>query len=153
MEKCFSLLISELSENKIGSFLIIKGVLMRIFRLLSTEYEFHLSRQQKKDMNWAVFTDVCRYIDKNHRTVTIQELSKVFHFQEDYFNRLIKKRTGQTYCEFLQNVRLLKAEQLLNQTDLTVSEIAEQVGYRNKGYFYKLFTEKYSVTPSQYRNS
>ena len=151
MQNCFSLLTTELLEDKVGSHFIVKGLLMRIFRLLSTKYEFQLSRQQKQDMNWAIFADICHYIENNYRTVTIQELSEVFHFQEDYFNRLIKKRTGKTYCELLQDVRLFRAEQLLAQTDLTVSEIAEEVGYRNKGYFYKLFAEKFHMTPAEYR--
>lgn len=151
MQSCFSLLAAELNEDKAGSNFIIKGLLMRIFRLLSTEYEFQLSKRQKQDMNWAIFSDICHYIENNYRTVTIQELSNVFHFQEDYFNRLIKKRTGKTYCELLQDVRLFRAEQLLVQTPMTISEIAEEVGYRNKGYFYKLFAEKFHMTPAEYR--
>lgn len=151
IEHYFMFLTKEFYENKVGSFLIIKGLLMRIFRLLSTKYEFQLSKQQKKDMQWAVFEEVCHYIEKNYRNVTIQELSKVFHFQEDYFNRLIKKRTGKTYCELLQDIRLLKAEQLLSHTAMTVSEIAEEVGYHNKGYFYKLFSKKYGMKPAEYR--
>lgn len=151
MDGYFSLIAKELSEDKTGSHYIVKGLLMRIFRLLSTEYEFHLSRQQKKDMNWAVFEDVCHYIEQNYKTVTIQELSRVFHFQEDYFNRLIKKHLGKTYCDVLQEVRLFKAEQFLCQTTMTIAEIAEEVGYKNKGYFYKLFSQKYGMTPAEYR--
>lgn len=147
----FSLLIDELNNDQIGSQLIIKGLLLRIFRLLSTQYDFQLSRQQKKDMQWAVFADVCHYIRQNYRTVTIQELSEVFHFQEDYFNRLIKKRTGKTYCELLQEIRLYHAKQLLETSTMTVSEIAEEVGYHNKGYFYKLFYEKYGMKPGEFR--
>lgn len=151
MDSYFSLMAKELRDDKTGSHYIVKGLLMRIFRLLSTEYEFHLSKQQKKDMNWAIFEDVCHYIEQNYKTVTIQELSKVFHFQEDYFNRLIKKRLGRTYCDVLQEIRLFKAEQFLSQTTLTIAEIAEEVGYKNKGYFYKLFSEKYGMTPAEYR--
>ncbi len=151
MDSCFSLIAKELSEDKTGASYIVKGSLMRIFRLLSTEYEFHLSRQQKKDMNWAIFEDICHYIEQNYKTVTIQELSNVFHFQEDYFNRLIKKHLGKTYCDVLQEVRLYKAEQLLNHTTMTISEITEEVGYRNKGYFYKLFSKKFGMTPAEYR--
>ena len=151
MELCFSSLITELFEEKVGNKFIIKGLLMRIFRLLSTEYDFQLSKQQRKDMNWAVFEEICHYIETNYKTVTIQELTKVFHFQEDYFNRLIKKRVGKTYCEFLQDIRLMKAEQLLSQSDMTISQISEEIGYRNKGYFYKLFVEKHGITPAEYR--
>ena len=153
MEECFQLLIKELREEKAGCSLIIKGAIMRICRLLSTNYEFQLSRQQKRDMNSAIFKEICHYIEKNCRTVTIQELSKVFHFQEDYFNRLIKKRTGKTYCELLQDVRLFKAEQLLTHSQMTISQIADEIGYKNKGYFYKLFEAKHGLTPAEYRKS
>ena len=151
MDYCFSLIARELYEDHTGASFIVKGLLMRIFRLLSTHYEFHLSKQQKKDMNLAVFTEVCHYIEEHYKTVTIQELSKAFHFQEDYFNRLIKKKLGKTYCELLQEIRLFKAEQFLTHSNMTISEISERVGYRNKGYFYKLFTEKYGMTPAEYR--
>ena len=151
MEQCFYTLAKELHEEKAGASHIVKGLLVRIFRLLSTQYDFQLSRQQKKDLNWAIFEDVCHYIEQNYKTVTIQELSEIFHFQEDYFNRLIKKHLGRTYCDVLQEIRLFNAEQLLMQSDKTIAQIAEEVGYRNKGYFYKLFTEKYGMTPAEYR--
>ena len=151
MEQCFYTLAKELYEDKAGASHIVKGLLVRIFRLLSTQYDFQLSRQQKKDLNWAIFEDVCHYIEQNYKTVTIQELSEIFHFQEDYFNRLIKKHLGRTYCDVLQEIRLFNAEQLLMQSDKTIAQIAEEVGYRNKGYFYKLFTEKYGMTPAEYR--
>lgn len=153
MEPCLSLLLSELSEAEIGSAHICKGLLLRIFRLLSTGYEFSLTREQQKTMNWVVFEEVCDYIQTHYQDIHTQELMDLFHFQKDYFNRLIRKKTGMTYSEYLQSVRLKKAEQLLIQTDTNVSEIAELVGYHNKGYFYKIFTEKYGMTPAKYRES
>ena len=45
----------------------------------------------------------------------------------------------------------MKAEQLLSQSDMTISQISEEIGYRNKGYFYKLFVEKHGITPAEYR--
>ena len=58
-----------------------------------------------------------------------------------------------TYSEYLQNIRLKKAKTMLLETNLSVSEIAEQVGYHNKGYFYKIFTEKFGMTPAKYREN
>ena len=48
-------------------------------------------------------------------------------------------------------LRLDKAEQLLTDTDNTIEQIAEEVGYRNKGYFYRIFVERRGCTPAQYR--
>ena len=153
MEHCISLLLTELYDSEIGSSHICKGLLLRIFRLLSTGYEFSLSKEQQKTMNWIIFEEVCDYMKSHYQDINTQELMDLFHFQKDYFNRLIKKKTGMTYSEYLQNIRLKKAKTMLLETNLSVSEIAEQVGYHNKGYFYKIFTEKFGMTPAKYREN
>lgn len=153
MEYCLSLLLDEICKPEIGSSLISKGLLLRIFHLLSTHYEFSLTKEQRKTMNWVVFEEVCNYIQENYQNINTQELMDLFHFQKDYFNRLIKKKTGMTYSEYLQSIRLKNAKTLLVTTDLSISEIAEQVGYNNKGYFYKIFTEKYGMTPAKYKKA
>lgn len=151
MESCMFLLLRELYENKIGSRYICKGLLLRIFRIMSTKYEFSLSREQRRTMNWIVFEEVTGYIQKNYARVTIKDLVNEFHFQEDYFNRLIRSRTDMTYSAYLQQIRLEHAASMLLGTDKTVDEISRLVGYQNKGYFYKIFREKYGVTPAEYR--
>ncbi len=151
MEECLELLVAELRVNDTASSFIRKGLLFRIFRLLSTEYDFSLSSEQRKTLNWIIFEEVSAYMKRSYSTISIQDLVNEFHFQEDYFNRLIKNKTGMTYSEYLQKIRLEKSCSLLLNTTQTVDEICETVGYHNKGFFYKLFKEKYGVTPSQYR--
>jgi len=151
METYLSQLINELFRPSVGSSYICKGLLLRIFKSLSTDYEISLSQESTHPMSFMVFEEVCNYIETHYRTIQTRDLMKKFHFQKDYFNRLIKKYTGMTYSEYLQDIRLKKAEQLLLNTDMNVTEIAEQVGYQNKGYFYKIFIEKYGVTPRKYK--
>lgn len=151
LEDCLCLLLKELNDADVGTRYIRKGLLLRIFRILSTKYEFFLSKELRKTMNWLIFEEISEFIQQNYATVTIQELMAHFHFQEDYFNRLIKKKTGMTYSTFVQQIRLEKAEQLLTFSDKTVDEVAEAVGYHNKGYFYKIFQEKYGMTPAAFR--
>lgn len=154
LEECLLLLLRELYYNdRTGSHYIRKGLLLRIFHILSSQYDFSLSREQRKTMNWLIFEEVANYIRSNSSHVTIQQLVDNFHFQEDYFNRLIKNKTGLTYSAYVQKIRLEHAMHLLSSTDQTVEEIAQIVGYHNKGYFYKIFREKYGITPSQYRKS
>lgn len=151
LEGCLCLLITELLNDEAGSSYIRKGLLLRIFRILSSTYEFSLSKEQQKVMNWIVFEEVSDYITKHVNTITVQDLVDIFHFQEDYFNRLIKKKTGLTYSAYVQQIRLSNSEKLLTTSKKSINEIAEACGYHNKGYFYKIFLKKYGMTPSEYR--
>ena len=151
IEDCLYLLLKELYENNIGSSHICKGLLMRIFHILGTKYEFSLSKEQRKTMNWLIFEEISDYIRQHSSSVTIRDLTETFHFQEDYFNRLIKNKTGMTYSAYVQKFRLDRAGQLLASSSKSIEEIAEAVGYHNKGYFYKIFQARYGMTPSQYR--
>ncbi|BCJ97894.1 AraC family transcriptional regulator [Anaerocolumna chitinilytica] len=144
-------LVQELETNDTAAAYICKGIIMRILHHISTEYEFNLSNEERKKMKWLIFEEVAKYIGENYRNITVKELATRFHFNEDYFNRLFREKTGGTYLEYLQEVRLKHAHRLLRTTDESVEEIAEQVGYQNKGYFYKIFVDRYGMTPAKVR--
>ncbi len=151
IEDTLSALLRELAQNDEASPIICQGLLLRVFRILSTQYEFSLSQKQKKEMNWILFEEISNFIKRNLANISLRLLSEEFHFQEDYFSRLLKLQTGMTYTEYLQTLRLQKAEQLLRTTDMRIDQIAHIVGYNNKGYFYKIFTELHQLTPAQFR--
>ena len=65
--------------------------------------------------------------------------------------RSIKSKTGLTYSAYVQQIRLERAEHMLTASDRSIEEISEMAGYHNKGYFYKIFQEKYGMTPAKYR--
>jgi AraC-like DNA-binding protein len=144
-------LMMELECNDEASKFICKGLLIRILHHISTKYDFYLSNEQRKKMNWIIFEDITNYIKEKHSDITIKELVERFHFNEDYYNRLLKEKTGMTYSEYVQNIRLSQAEKLLRTTSLNVDEVADRIGYHNKGYFYKIFMERFGMTPYQYR--
>lgn len=151
LEKAFEQLVEELLVNDTGSTFICKGLMVRIFGLLSTGCEFSLSRELRQEMSWIVYEEITEYIAHHYATVTIRELVENFHFQEDYFNRLIRSKAGISYSEYVQRIRLEKAEALLRTSSMTVDEVAEAVGYQNKGYFYKIFKKEFGMTPRQMR--
>lgn len=153
MEETLTSLLLELQRHDEASSIICRGLILRIFRILSTQYEFSLSKKLRQKMNWILYEEISDYMKQNLKTISIRLLCEEFHFQEDYFNRLLKKRTGMTYTEYLHYLRLQKAEELLLQTDLTIDEIAAEIGYRNKGYFYKIFTKRHRMTPAQFRKT
>ncbi len=145
-------LLQELVIHDKASGYICHGLLMRIFRLLSSDYDISLSSEMQKKMNWLLFEEISSYIKEHYVDISLRQLSEHFHFHEDYFNRMLKSKTGMTYTEYVQNLRLMEAEKLLLHTELTIDEIASRVGYKNKGYFYKIFVEKNHMTPSKFRN-
>ena len=151
LERMLDILLRELANPDAGSGYIKKGVLIRIFRLLSTRYDFALTRDQKKEMQTIIYGEIISYINRNCANVTIRDLTETFHFQEDYFNRLLKQRTGLTYSAYVQKVRIEKAASLLVTSSKTIDAIAAEVGYNNRGFFNKLFTARYGMTASQYR--
>lgn len=83
--------------------------------------------------------------------VTLELLKARFHYQEDYYNRLIKKNTGFTFSAYLQHLKIEKAKELLRVTSLSVHEIAQQMGYSDDAYFYRQFKKQTGVTPHVFR--
>ena len=63
----------------------------------------------------------------------------------------MRAQTGRTYTELLQKHRMETAARLLRRSDLNSQQIIAQVGYENTSYFYRLFHERYGLSPREYR--
>ncbi|KUJ80285.1 AraC family transcriptional regulator [Microbulbifer flavimaris] len=85
--------------------------------------------------------------------VRLSEVAKQFEMSVRSFNRRFKLATGQTPLQYLQNVRVDMARELLQSSNLSVNEIAEKVGYQDMGHFTALFKKFLSTTPSEYRTT
>ena len=101
----------------------------------------------------AAIVKVLRYIEENYRTGSLTEIADSLHYDLYWLSREIKRRTGKTFKELLQEKRLTQAAYFLKHTCLHVEEIGEAVGYSNLSYFHRIFQRKYGVTPKQYRDS
>ena len=94
-----------------------------------------------------------RYIEENYRTGTLTEIADQLHYDLCWFSREIKRSTGKTFKELLQEKRLTQAAYLLKHTTLHVDEVGDAVGYSNLSYFHRIFQKKYGFTPKKYRDS
>lgn len=83
--------------------------------------------------------------------ITLKELSEVFHFHGNYINRLLQSRYHVSFHKILMSVRLEQAVLLLENTDQTVSEIAERTGFGSLRQLTDSFKKSYGMTPSAYR--
>lgn len=83
--------------------------------------------------------------------VTLREMARKSYMCETYFSEQFKLRTGKNFNEYLNDLRVNKALELLKKPGLNVNEIGELVGYNNSSYFIKIFRKKVGVTPCDYR--
>lgn len=96
--------------------------------------------------------DAQKYINDNyHRKLTLQEIADKNFMSRHTLSLAFKDIVGITFKEYLLLFRITEAKKLLITTDLSVSQIAEQVGYINVNNFVKLFREREHITPLQYR--
>jgi AraC-like DNA-binding protein len=80
-----------------------------------------------------------------------ETMEEALHFQFDYITRCLKKHTGMTPLQYLHHLRIGKAKSLLENTSLTVQEIAEQVGFDSANYLIRLFRKMTGMPPGRYR--
>jgi two-component system response regulator YesN len=86
-----------------------------------------------------------------HEPVQITDIADELHLNAVYLGQLFKKETGQTFSQYLADWRINRAKSLLRQGGLDIGLIAEEVGYQNNGYFYKVFKKQVGVSPRVYR--
>jgi AraC-like DNA-binding protein len=95
--------------------------------------------------------DILDYIKENYTDVTLRKLADRFHFAEQYMSKYIKEHSGMTYSEIVRSIKLEKALELLDTTDITIANIAGEVGYTSPENFMRQFKNKYGMSPTSYR--
>jgi YesN/AraC family two-component response regulator len=146
-----TLLLREMSTNLPGKKHLSIGAVERVIDLLTKEFHTQVAKQDTADLHKALFEDIQNYVRNHHSTVTVQQIGAAFHFSPDYLNRIFRKQIGLTLSTYIQDVRLSEAMKLLRTTNLSVENIAAQIGYQNQGFFYRKFKEKYHVLPGDFR--
>lgn len=99
----------------------------------------------------ADITGILAYIEAHYADCTLTKLAKEFHFNEKYLGNLIHRKTGRTFSEILDSVRIHRAAFYLESTSLPIREIATMCGYSNMTFFFHRFRDIYGKTPAVYR--
>jgi YesN/AraC family two-component response regulator len=104
-------------------------------------------------MNDEDILQVIKYVESNYAAASLKDAAARFGYNPDYLSRLIKSKLGISFGEMKHNVCLAQAKALLVCTDLSISEIAQQVGFSNMSFFYSLFNKYFQTTPAEFRKS
>ncbi len=95
-----------------------------------------------------------QYIRANlDQPIKLQDIAQAVYLSQFHLSRTFKQLTGKSVVDFIQDLRLAKAEEMLAATDLTVTEIAGSVGFKDAAYFTTCFKNKHGISPVQYRKT
>ena len=99
------------------------------------------------------YTEQCRdYVYGHYREkMYLDDIADTLGISASYLSRLFKKETGQALQDFINDVRVEKAANLLIYSDESLPRIAGYVGFPSQSYFGKVFRQRMQMTPKQYR--
>lgn len=145
------ILVAEDYGRQPGTEEIIRGNLIRLFHRLCTSYALQLHSSDQESKEKVLLYEVERYIRLHAAEVTVAGLEENFHYHRNYYNLLLRKYKGKSFREYVQEIRIRRAGELLLGTNLPLKQIAARVGYENTSFFYQLFTRVTGMTPGEYR--
>ncbi|MEE1377982.1 MAG: AraC family transcriptional regulator [Oribacterium sp.] len=126
-------------------------------RLLHTELEANQKAVPETVVKTGVHQkvhEVALYLQTHiHESVSLEELAQRFFMSRSYLTRSFRNITGFSVVEYMTYIRIQKAQQLLRESDRSITEIADLCGFGNITYFEKVFKEATGQTPVQYRKN
>lgn len=136
-----------------------------VLELMSILHDLSISRNMRTLSNTTFSNDSLSYNsrriekafaymqDNFDKNITLDEISKLVGMTEVSFSRFIKKRTGKTFIDSLNEIRIGNASRLLIDTTHTIAEISYQTGFNNLSYFNRIFKARNHSTPKEFREN
>ncbi len=144
---------SSLVTDDLTSQLYIKSSLLYILATLS-EHRLFTPTEKNLDKRVESIKTALTYIKDNYREkIYLSDLAEQTNLNEQYFCRLFKKAIGHSPMEYINEYRIKQTRRLLEETNLSVTEICLECGYNNLGNFLREFRKYTGTTPLQYRKN
>ena len=149
-------ILKERESDEIGSdffeYLLILELFVLISRALKAHWEksiLNKSQKLRELVNSAV-----EYIHTNfHKDISLSDISRYVFLSPSYFTRAFKNEMEVSPINYLLNLRVEKAKELLKNTDLKILDIALTIGFSSQQRFNEIFKKYENITPLQYRKS
>jgi AraC family transcriptional regulator len=151
-------LADELREEAAGQGLVVSALVEQALVHLLRRYA-NLRRSAHLELSRAGLVDrrIRLAVELMHahlgRDLSLEEIASAAHLSPFHFARLFKKLTGATPHTYLAGLRAARAQQLLAETDLPVTEVGARVGYMSSSHFARAFRQATGISPRAYRKA
>lgn len=129
-----------------------------LLQIINCIYDIYVDQRKLKLFELSENTNpatICAdYIHANYtKEITLTDLCKLVNINRTSLNQKFKQQFNYTCMEYLLNYRLKIAQELLSNTNMKISEIAENCGFKYDSYFIRQFTNKLGISPAAYRKN
>lgn len=127
----------------------LKNLRIKVLESSGVQLSDGLDRAREK----RLIQDAIDFIRQNfHHKLTLENVSQTISLSPNYFSALFHKNCGKTFIQYLNEVRIEKAKELLADLKLTIAEIAYRVGFEDPNYFCLAFKKATGFKPTAFRN-
>ena len=100
----------------------------------------------------SIIENAKEYITQHfNKDISLDDVSRAVNISPYYFSKIFKEDTGENFIEYLTNIRMEKAKELLETTEYSMKEICSMVGYSDPNYFSRSFKKNVGVTPTEFK--
>ena len=125
-----------------------------LYEILSTLIEAQNAQSEQYDYSSETYVDYAlQYIKSNYRDIKVNDIANYIGINRSYLTAIFKKKLDVSPQKYLVSYRLQKAAKLLKSTDMSITEIASEVGYVDSISFSKMFKQEYNMSPKTFREA
>lgn len=111
-----------------------------------------VNEDKSKEIQNQIILKAVQYINQNYQSdISLTEMAERYYMNPSYFGRLFKMHVKESFIDYLIKIRMQKAADLLENTNMKISDVAKTVGYPDLNYFIRLFKRRMGETPGEYR--
>ena len=154
--KCCDEIVEEQKNSNSTYPFMLKAIVMKLLVLLHREVNIDTSETINHDFTFksrekkALVENITSYLSKNYvNDISLETLSKNMYLSPVYISKIFKDVMGDSPINYLIRIRLSKAKELLEESNLPIKTVAKTVGYSDPYYFSKLYKKYYGISPTK----
>lgn len=115
---------------------------------------FDVLKKYEVNLDDSLIKNICSYIlDNMGIDITMDNIASNFGLSKDYFGKLVKQKTGQSFKTIYTDIKMEYAKMLIRNSQHKMYEISDMLGYSSADYFARVFKEIFGMSPAEFRKN